>query len=236
MSVRCSKCGDELLGAVNRCWKCGQQFTAQPDPGGLPPVRYKPIELPPDVVLAEVAGSAEGEQLGAENILEAPAVDQLAAAPSRVATRELPASASSDARPIRSGSPFVQGAVMRPVTTPAFPRHPLLPGTSPRIPGPAGYDPVAVAGAIASILVGLFALSIAWMTSPVAIGGAILIALIGFSLGIWGLYSKRRGWALLGILISCAAIGLATYSGAIVLYESMREQDEQSEGELAPPG
>jgi len=26
MSVVCSKCGEELMGAVNRCWKCGTPF------------------------------------------------------------------------------------------------------------------------------------------------------------------------------------------------------------------
>jgi hypothetical protein len=57
MAVRCSKCGEELLGPVNRCWKCGQQFTAQSDAGGLPPVRYAPVELPSDVVMALAAAS-----------------------------------------------------------------------------------------------------------------------------------------------------------------------------------
>ena len=55
MAVRCSKCGEELLGPVNRCWKCGQQFSAQAETGGLPPVRYAPVNLPPDVVQAEFA-------------------------------------------------------------------------------------------------------------------------------------------------------------------------------------
>jgi hypothetical protein len=27
MSVHCTKCGEELLGAVNRCWKCGQAIS-----------------------------------------------------------------------------------------------------------------------------------------------------------------------------------------------------------------
>src|SRR4051795_11818810 len=39
MAVRCSKCGEELLGAVNRCWKCGQTFALHPEMDGTPPVR-----------------------------------------------------------------------------------------------------------------------------------------------------------------------------------------------------
>jgi hypothetical protein len=120
---------------------------------------------------------------------------------------------------------------MQPVTTPAFPRKPLAPGLSPRLPGPPGHDPLAVAGAITAILMGIFALGIAWIASWVAISAAAVIALIGFGMGIWGLYSKRRGWALFGILISCAAIGLATYTGSILVYQSMRERQETIEGD-----
>lgn len=39
MSVRCSKCGEELLGAVNRCWKCGQALALHPETDGRPPIR-----------------------------------------------------------------------------------------------------------------------------------------------------------------------------------------------------
>ena len=120
---------------------------------------------------------------------------------------------------------------MQPVTTPAFPRKPLAHGLSPRLPGPPGHDPLAVAGAITAILLGLFALGIAWISNWVAISAAVVIALIGFGMGIWGLYSKRRGWALFGILISCAAIGLATYTGSILVYQSMRERQETIEGD-----
>jgi hypothetical protein len=222
MAVRCSKCGEELLGPVNRCWKCGQQFSAQAEVGGLPPVRYAPLELPSDVVLAEVAGEAAATSASAVANVPAP----------QSAPQSVPAPGNS----IRTGSPFVRGAVMQAVATQAFPRKPLTPGASPRIPGPPGHDPVAVAGAIASIVMGLFALGLAWMKMPVAIAAAVIVALVGFSLGIWGLYSKRRGWALFGILISCAAIGLATYTASILVYQSMREQEDiqQSDPTLLP--
>jgi hypothetical protein len=45
MAVHCAKCGEELLGAVNRCWKCGQIFVRRPEMDGLPPVR---MERPPE--------------------------------------------------------------------------------------------------------------------------------------------------------------------------------------------
>jgi hypothetical protein len=43
MTVRCSKCGEELMGAVNRCWKCGQMFAQRPEIDGRPPVRSDAI-------------------------------------------------------------------------------------------------------------------------------------------------------------------------------------------------
>ena len=69
MAVRCSKCGEELMGAVNRCWKCGQLLAQRPEIDGRPPVRtaapaaVAPLEA---VVLAEeeladvAGGPAEG--------------------------------------------------------------------------------------------------------------------------------------------------------------------------------
>jgi hypothetical protein len=221
MPVRCSKCGEELLGPVNRCWKCGQQFTAQAEAGGLPPVRYAPVDLPSDVVMAELSGgpvtaTTVGEAAGQEN-----------SAPHASA----PSSSGHAGKPVRTGSPFVRGAVMQPVTTPAFSRAPLAPGVSSRVPGPPGHDPLAVAGVIIAILMGLFALGIAWIQTWVTIGAAVVIALIGFAMGIWGLHSKRRGWALFGILISCAGLGLATYTGARLVYEMRLERQEVIEAD-----
>ena len=118
---------------------------------------------------------------------------------------------------------------MQAVSTPAFPKHPLAPGISPRIPGPPGHDPLAVAGAVIAILMGVFALSIAWIQSWVTISAAIVIALIGFAMGIWGLYSKRRGWALFGLLICCAGLGMATYTGTRLVYDLQREREEAIE-------
>jgi hypothetical protein len=31
VAVHCSKCGEELLGAVNRCWRCGQTYAISPN-------------------------------------------------------------------------------------------------------------------------------------------------------------------------------------------------------------
>lgn len=42
MSVICDKCGEELMGAVNRCWKCGTQFQ-RIEGAPIPPIRRAPV-------------------------------------------------------------------------------------------------------------------------------------------------------------------------------------------------
>ncbi|MFO0870685.1 MAG: hypothetical protein U0935_17285 [Pirellulales bacterium] len=46
MSVHCTFCGEELLGAVNRCWRCGRRFTYAPTRESEPPVRRSPLSGP----------------------------------------------------------------------------------------------------------------------------------------------------------------------------------------------
>jgi len=66
MTVRCSRCGEELLGAVNRCWKCGQAFQARPTVDGLPPVRAEVIAA------AATAGSLPAGQAVEARVLADP--------------------------------------------------------------------------------------------------------------------------------------------------------------------
>ena len=46
MAVHCTKCGEELLGAVNRCWKCGQTFEVRPPVPEEPPVEATAVDAP----------------------------------------------------------------------------------------------------------------------------------------------------------------------------------------------
>ena len=57
MPVQCANCGEELLGSVNRCWRCGQTFVAQKGRAEMPPIRRAPVA--PDAgapAVAEVIG------------------------------------------------------------------------------------------------------------------------------------------------------------------------------------
>jgi hypothetical protein len=43
MKAHCGYCGEEILGAVNRCWRCGHRFRRLPAADGQPPVRREPV-------------------------------------------------------------------------------------------------------------------------------------------------------------------------------------------------
>jgi len=68
MAVLCAACGEELLGAVNRCWRCGQAFKAHSGPSDLPPVRRsrpKKQAVVASVEQKEDSETAESEPLTA---------------------------------------------------------------------------------------------------------------------------------------------------------------------------
>lgn len=48
MRAQCGYCGEEILGAVNRCWRCGHRFSSSASGDGQPPVRRTPITTPLD--------------------------------------------------------------------------------------------------------------------------------------------------------------------------------------------
>ena len=184
MSVRCTKCGEELLGAVNRCWKCGQTFALRPEIDGRPPVR------PAGPPTAEPA-------LDAEVIEEAAADQVVAAAPVAVAAGVQPMPLT--AAPIRL--PIAARVIVPP-----------RPSTADFIDAQRA-SLTAMGGTAGAFVLGVFALGIGLF----GFWGAP-IALLGLVMGIWGLYSSRRGWALAAMLVCCLAIGLSSYTGARQLY------------------
>jgi hypothetical protein len=81
------------------------------------------------------------------------------------------------------------------------------------------HSMMAMGGTVGAFVVGLFALCLAPFRFEAAIVG-----LIGLGLGLWGLHSPRRNWALVALLICCLAIGLGAYRGANDLYVHIKNQ------------
>lgn len=185
MAVRCSKCGEELLGAVNRCWKCGQMFALHPEMDGTPPVR---TERPPSnqPLPAAVAGESAGQTPAAGT---APLV---AVTPATVPPQ------------VTTWTP-----------RPAPPRR----ATTAELIEARRAGQMAMGGTVASIVLGVFAAGFAFVWPPAAV-----IAVLGLFMGIWGLYSPRRNWALVGMLICCLGIGIGMYGGAKAVYVYVESQ------------
>jgi hypothetical protein len=83
MAVRCSKCGEELLGAVNRCWKCGQMFALHPEIDGRPPIRSE-LPVVPEHTLEAIVVEPTGEKEAAANSLPSAPIAALPAKPQAV--------------------------------------------------------------------------------------------------------------------------------------------------------
>jgi len=135
MTVRCTRCGEELLGAVNRCWKCGQQFQVRPTVDGLPPVRAEVV-----AAAAAVASLPTGEAL------EARVLDDAAGEPSSA--------------PTLAASAPVAVLVAPP---PPMPPHPLATPRPPQprvVSRPTNI--AAEGGAYAALALGLFGLLLSW--------------------------------------------------------------------------
>ncbi|MCI0360255.1 MAG: hypothetical protein L0211_17395 [Planctomycetaceae bacterium] len=180
MAVRCTRCGEELLGAVNRCWKCGQEFRARPTVDGLPPVR--------DEIVAGAAATA----LPAGEALEAAVLVESASEQPAVQTMPPPAPTAVLVAPAGPLPPH-------PLATPAPPQ--------PRVTS-RPTNIAAEGGAYAALALGVFGLVLSW-----SLFYGALVALVGLLAGIWGIYSPRRNWALVGMLLCALAIGLGTFTG-----------------------
>jgi hypothetical protein len=78
---------------------------------------------------------------------------------------------------------------------------------------------MAMGGTVASLVLGVFAAILAGIWPPAA-----LIAVLGLIMGIWGLSSPRRNWALVGMLLCCLAIGVGTFGVAKSIYLEVKNR------------
>lgn len=196
MSVICSKCREPLLGAVNRCWNCGAEMqltSGQPD---LPPVR-RPVpaaDRTMPVTDGPVTADASGSATGIDANETAGEVD-VAESGDRAAANGF--------RPTRVGSPF--GAATASSQTTRWE------STSSK---ERSRSDAAVGGAIAVLFLGVIS-PIATMYEPYV---ALVIAGLGVPVGIWGVYSKRRLIAVVGLILCCLTFAVATVQSAAKVY------------------
>lgn len=196
MAVQCAKCGEELMGSVNRCWRCGQEFVARRADGDLPPVRRTPVVDASIAVLVAEFSEIDSTSLEA----------YVAAHPGR---------SQREANVVRRGSPFGDRGTATLET--------IEPVTANSVRDEKREREVryqknggATAGAILTLPLGVIGFVAAFLF-PIA---GVLLSLLGLAFGVWGLRSRRRGLAIVGLLLCCLSLVIATLTGVVDLYVS----------------
>lgn len=205
MARVCPRCSEPLLGAVNRCWKCGLDVRGETQPGASP----QSLQAHEPILVAELSDSSAAETTSDAPPKSQPEAQPAAAPGPLVAPAESPTEYQVDGSTLRRGSPFSAGAVLLPPrSAPAFGAA-VSPAT--QVSNQQRY--ASDGGVVAALVLGLFGLLLA----PFRFEGAI-VGLLGLVMGLWGLYSKRRQWALFGLILCCLAVGIGCYTGAYWLF------------------
>ncbi len=192
------------MGAVNRCWKCGIDLRAESRPG-MPPVSRNAFE---PIVVAELAPEPAPAPVVAPAVSD-PAQPVAAAAGVETPPLEFGPNGSL----LRRGSPFAAGSLLLPPQ-----QLQEFAGQSPKMTPSRQQAYASNGGAIAALALGIFGVILA----PMRFEGAI-VGVIGLGMGIWGLYSQRRGWALAGLILCCLAIAIGMYTGVFWLFRYTKQ-------------
>jgi len=257
-SFNCKKCGEELLGAVNSCWRCGAAIVPTMPVATQPPAATKATShsaggnsaqtIQPEQHDVDVAAAEAAETLVSEPdttaMADANNADAAAETPEHAAT---PAHAAEETQPdndapliakpqsskplvfnpqgirgARRGSPFAGGAARYQPDEDEAPRE------VPVAPLRANYpqNTAAAGGAFGSLIMAALTVAGGFAGPYMLIGrffplGGILTCVLGIALGIWGLSSERRGFAIAGTFACCLLLTLLCVFGMVDVYTSI---------------
>lgn len=217
MKVTCANCGEELIGAVNRCWRCGNPVVSSPGSDMAPPVRRTPVEDADAVDAVAAMEAAEAEEADPSEVpMDDGIVFTAEVADGGAAEATVAAASAAQAAPVQQENRPPAAVAPAPASTPAT-AAPYTRRAASRldIPRPAYYPKHAAAagGAVAAMVLAVMSLGFSYFTI-----GAVFTALLGIGLGAWGVYSNYRGLAVAAMGLCCVAVVLAAVFGAIHLY------------------
>ncbi len=215
MMVHCGKCGAELLGAVNRCWKCGQAVVSRSDAASVPPVRRPPVAGPllvapwealtPAIVDAAPPSAAEPLAAGATGVAVSPDV------------REGEPTASPTV--VRRGSPFAPGAALH--QSPA-----RVPSAVVRRSAATSRDltqPLEVERPRSALELWLPIVAICLGAGAFGLGDypeiSLSFAILGTAFGAVAIAYRVKVTSVAGIVICVLALLWSGYSTAVSIYE-----------------
>jgi len=205
MKSTCANCGEELLGAVNTCWRCGASVFSIETAEASATV---PPSTDAEIVEAELAPSSGDESPGDESP-DRDGMKIACDAPNRQPVQEAAAAvdalaadaAQQQFRVANVGTQAGQAAVAAPhVRSMAPPTH------------YARYA-AATGGAVGALVLAAMSLVFAYFTI-----GAMFTALLGIGMGAWGIQSNHRKMAITAMALCCLAVVLSAGFGAVNLY------------------
>ena len=205
MAVVCAKCGEELLGSVNRCWRCGQRAVSTPDAADAPPVRRSPVILSDNQRRPVPSSSSEEAPTSEEPHVDDGADDVLILTDSaEESEHEAPASVNpgeSSEPPSKETEDKAEGSLHAPKSTIAA-----------TVPARSSVDWQGWL-AFASLFLGLLAISLGWLTPWM-----LLPSIVGIACGIVGVMSRRKTLAIIALLVCLLGVTASSVRLAYNVY------------------
>jgi hypothetical protein len=203
----CPYCGEELLGAANRCWKCGQRVL-KPAPQ---------VETP--VLVAEIAGESSASSAGAIALAEPPiamlSVDELSLAVAKIPPRRGSPFAFDAAIVDRSANKTWYGEGPYSHNTKSGRAHTLPPPLLPNYPRHTS----AIGGVYAAYLLGAMSL----MLLPFTHFGTVAAAL-AVGCAVWGLFSSKKRLAIIALILCCLSLAVGCWQIGYSIYSYFAQQ------------
>lgn len=220
MKVNCENCGEELLGAVNRCWRCGTVVASAAVEVDLPPIRRTPPVRDGQMVATDDDTTGAGEDAEQRAGDATPDAAELSTSnagtdqPPVVPNGTMPAvsETADEVIPVAELRGRPNSDANR-STTPPSPTSSVVVGRGPRTAPSHPAQSANAGGAIASLCLGGVSFLFSYFT-PLA----LVPAVVGLAMGIWGMYSTRRGMAFAGAALCCIALAISGFNGLVDLY------------------
>ena len=199
MPVICANCGEELLGAVNRCWRCGQHALSTPDAASVPPVRRTPVSMEQPAPQAARPSTQERDPPVAEKTSDTTSTDSpLSDEGIQFDDPAKPAATTAEVVPAGNVDNREEVDTLPQRLTP-IPNSPRPAVTTPKPPSWKNW--IAFGG----ILAGLLATGIGWLTPWM-----LILAVVGVVCGILGLTSRRKALAIVALLLCMLGVSVSS--------------------------
>ena len=198
MATICSKCGEQLLGSVNRCWKCGTEYQATPE-SDIPPICRGPV-------LREYLSL--GNELTADEMSVVIVAEEVEASDPTQDSLVSEGSSSDD----DSGESKVDSSATEPVEQDSL-NTPKTP-----ISQPFAAEPQSIQTKLSNTYSWIIGLSLVAGISSIFTVYAIPLSVVALGIAVWKL-NDHKGWLTwVCLLLAIFAFAISSIRLAIFIY------------------